>query len=62
MVAAKIERNGKYSVAVNDRIWDQAFDVIWDPVFSPEGDKIMLRTLQDGVYTRNVLSVKEIVD
>jgi hypothetical protein len=60
-VAAKIERNGKYSVAINDRLWDQACDAVWNPIFSPEGDKILLRTLQDGVYTRSVLSVGDII-
>jgi hypothetical protein len=57
----KIERNGKYSIALNDRVWDQACDAIWDPVFSPEGDKILLRTLQGGVYKRSVLSVEGII-
>ena len=60
-VAAKIERNGKYSIAVNDRVWDKQCDAIWDPVFSPEGDKILLRTLQDDCYTRHVLAVEEIL-
>jgi len=60
-VAVKIEKNGKYSIAINDRLWDQMCDAIWDPVFSPEGDKILLRTLQDGIYTRSVLSVEDIL-
>jgi hypothetical protein len=57
----KIEKNGKYSIAVNDHLWDQECDAIWDPVFSPEGDRILLRTLKDGIYSRHVISVKEIL-
>jgi hypothetical protein len=60
-VAVKIERNGKYSIAVNDRLWGQEYDAIWDPMFSPEGDRILLRTLTDGIYSRHVISVKEIL-
>jgi len=60
-VAVKIERNAKYSVAVNDQLWDQECDAIWDPVFSPEGDKLLLRTLQEGIYTRRIISVEEIL-
>ena len=60
-VAVKIERNGKYSIALNDHLWGQECDAIWDPVFSPEGDKILLRILQDGIFSRRVISVKEIL-
>jgi hypothetical protein len=60
-VAVKIERNGKYSIAVNDQLWDQECDAIWDPVFSPEGDKILLKTLQGDLYTRRVISIEDIL-
>ena len=36
-------------------------DAIWDPVFNPEGDKILLRTIRDGIYTRSVLLVEDIL-
>ena len=60
-IAVKIEKNGKYSIAVNDCLWNEECDAIWDPVFSPEGDKILLRTLQEGIYTRRVISVEDIL-
>jgi hypothetical protein len=60
-VAVKIERNGKYGIAVNDRLWDQQCDAIWDPLFSAEGDKLLLRTLKDGRYIRRVVPVADIL-
>ena len=50
--AVKVEQNGKYTVAVNDRVWQEKYDALWDPVFSPAGDKILLRTVKDGKYSR----------
>ena len=60
-VAVKIEKNGKYSIAINDQLWDQECEAIWDPVFNSEGDKMLLRTIQDGIYQRRILSVNEIL-
>jgi hydroxymethylpyrimidine/phosphomethylpyrimidine kinase len=57
----KIERNGKYGIAVNDRLYDQHCDAVWDPVFNAEGDKLLLRTLQDGKYIRKVIPVSDIL-
>jgi hypothetical protein len=58
-VAVKFERNGKYGLALNDRLLEDGWDQIWDPVFSPAGDKILLRTLKDGIYSRQILSVTD---
>ncbi len=60
-VAVKIEKNGKFSIVLNDKLWDQTCDAIWDPVFNLDGDKILVRTLQDGKFTRRVISVKELL-
>jgi hypothetical protein len=35
------------------------YDAIWDPVFSPEGDKILLRFIEDNTYYRQVVPVGE---
>jgi hypothetical protein len=60
-VAVKFEQNGKYGIALNDRLWDGGYDNIWDPVFSPAGDKMLLRTLKGGTYSRHVLSVADML-
>jgi hypothetical protein len=60
-VAVKFEQNGKYGIALNDRLWGGGYDEIWDPVFSPAGDKMLLRTLKDGIYSRHVLSLTDML-
>ena len=34
-------------------------DAAWDPIFSPEGDKILLRSIEDNTYYRRVVPVGE---
>jgi hypothetical protein len=59
-LAARVQRNGRYTVAVDDRLWPPQCDLAWDPVFSPEGDRVMLRTIEGGAYFRRVLPVADI--
>jgi Tol biopolymer transport system component len=59
-LAAKVQRNGKYTVAVDDRLWSRDCDMAWDPVFSPDGDKLLLRTIDGGTYFRRVMPVADI--
>ena len=59
-LAAKVERDGKYTIAVNDRLWSHNCDAIWDPVFSPDSRKILLKSLEDGNYIRRVLPVTDL--
>ena len=59
-LAAKVEKNGKYTIALNDRLWERQCEAAWDPVFSPGGDRILLRTVEDGAYYRRVLPVEEL--
>jgi len=60
-VAAKVERGGKYTIAVDDHPWPKECDAAWDPVFSPAGDQLLLRTVESGTYFRRVVPVAEIV-
>jgi hypothetical protein len=55
-----MQRNGKYTVAVDDRLWSRTCDMAWDPVFSPESDKVLLRTIEEGTYFRRVVPVTDI--
>jgi hypothetical protein len=34
-------------------------DEVWDPVFSPDGSKILCRTVEDGKYYRRIVPVSE---
>jgi hypothetical protein len=59
-VAAKVEKKGKYTFAINDRLWARECEAVWDPVFSQDGDKILLRAVEDGKYYRRVIPVTEL--
>ena len=58
-VAVRVEKNGKYTIALNDKLWKQECDALWNPVFSPDGDKLLVRSVEAGVYHRRVVSVAE---
>ncbi|RLB97341.1 MAG: WD40 repeat domain-containing protein, partial [Deltaproteobacteria bacterium] len=58
-VAAKIDKNGKRTIAVNGKLWNKMCDEVWEPVFSPDGSKILCRSVEDGKYYRRVIPVSE---
>ena len=60
-LAARVDKNGKYTIAIDDRLWQQQCEAVWDPVFSPDGDKILLRSIEDGKYYRRILPVAELI-
>jgi len=45
---------------VDDRPWARDCDMAWDPVFSPDGGSLLLRTIKGGVYFRRVMPVADI--
>ncbi len=59
-VAAKVERNGKYFLAVNGKIGKKGYESLWSPVFSPDGSKLLVRCVENGKYYRRVVPVNEI--
>ena len=61
-LALKVEKNGKFTYAVNDRVLNLECDEAWDPVFDSGGSNILFRTIEDGTYYRRVKSVSEIID
>ena len=58
--AAKVEIDGKYTIAVNGHLWHEGFDMAWDPTFSPDGSRLMLRTVEQGIYKRRIVPVSTI--
>ena len=36
----------------------KGLEAAWDPIFSPDGKKILLRGIEDGKYFREVLPLK----
>ena len=47
------------ALVVNDRLWDNECEAIWQPAFSPDNRSILIRSLEDGVYCRRVLPVTD---
>jgi hypothetical protein len=64
MVAAKVERNGRYTIVIDGKPLKKSYEALWDPVFSPDSKKILIKGIEgdseDGKYFRQVLPVTEI--
>ncbi|RKX61095.1 MAG: WD40 repeat domain-containing protein [Thermodesulfobacteriota bacterium] len=42
--------NDRWSIAVDGKRWEQTFDMIWDPIFSSDGEHIVTKAEIDGKY------------
>jgi hypothetical protein len=54
-VAAKVERDGRFAIAVDGKVWSPWYDALWDPVFSPDGTRLLIRAVENGTYIRQVV-------
>ncbi|HQF25953.1 MAG TPA: hypothetical protein PL065_20975, partial [Polyangiaceae bacterium] len=61
VVLAKVERDGRYRLVANDRLWKPTFELLWDPVVSPDGKHVLVRGVVDEKYFRQVVSLGEIM-
>jgi hypothetical protein len=52
-IAAKVDINGRYSVILNNGIWDKTFETLWDPVFDDTSETLMIRSFENGVYSKH---------
>jgi Tol biopolymer transport system component len=59
-VAARVELDGKQALAVNDRLWHHDCELAFAPSFSPDGRRLLIRSLENGVFHRRVVSVEDI--
>jgi len=41
-------------------VWKKGLESLWNPVFSPDGEKIMIRAVDKGKYYRRIVPVNEI--
>ncbi len=54
-VGISAEKNGRQTIVVNDREYAKDFVQVWEPVFNPTNDKVLIRALDDqGNYLRIV--------
>jgi Tol biopolymer transport system component len=45
-----IKGNDRWIIVVDGVPWEQDFDMIWDPVFSPDGSTIAVKAEVNGKY------------
>ena len=61
-VAAVCEDNGKYTVLLDGNPYQEDFSLAWDPVFSPDGKRLLIRGFKDNKFTRTVVSTRSFLD
>ncbi|THB75335.1 MAG: Tmc redox complex protein TmcD [Desulfobacteraceae bacterium] len=61
IVAARFEKQGRYHLAVNGRVAPGDYDMLFDPEISPDGTKILIKSITGGIYSRQVLSVDGLI-
>jgi hypothetical protein len=49
-VAAGVRHNGAWGIAVDGKPWPETYDMVWDPVFSPDGDRVLAKVERDGRF------------
>ena len=53
----RAKRNGSFTVVLDGKKFGEEFDRAWDPIFSPEGDKLLIRGMQDEEFVRIVVNM-----
>jgi hypothetical protein len=46
---------------VDDRRLPQSYEALWQPVFSPDGTRVLVRGIEKGTYRRQVLAVDQLL-
>ena len=49
------EVDGRQAYAVDGAGWSPWCDVLWDRVFSPDGTRLLIRAIDNGIYVRQVV-------
>jgi hypothetical protein len=50
-IAVTVKDRGRWSLAADGRIWQNTFDMAWQPVFSPDGRHLAARIQRNGKYS-----------
>ena len=56
-VVAKVEKDGKFALALNGKIVGSSYDGMYDPVVGPGGDRVLVKALEGGKYYRRVVAI-----
>lgn len=61
VIAVRFEKNGKYFLAVNGRVDPTGYPMLFDPEVSPDGKKILVKSISNGMYTRQIIPVDRLI-
>ncbi len=56
-VAVKVEKAGRQSIVVNGHVYPRDFTKVWEPQFSPDGTKLLIRAMDKDAFLRIVAEV-----
>lgn len=59
--ATRAEIDGKYYLIVNGKLYKTGFDMVFEPVISPDSSKVLLKVLEGDIYNRYILSLDKIL-
>ncbi len=57
LVAVSFEKQGRYFAAVNDRVITGPYEYMANPVISPDGDKLLVKGIENGIYKRRIVAL-----
>ncbi len=57
VVAVACEKNGGFYAAVNDKLITGPYEYMADPVVHPDGDKVLVKGIEDGIYKRRIINL-----
>ncbi len=58
--ATRIEKKGKYYLVVNKNIYNKSFDKVFEPQIDPNNNKILLKSIRNGIYSRQILAIETV--
>lgn len=56
-VAVKVEKQGRQTIIIDGKPYAEDFDQVFNPIFSPDGTKVLIRALDKGAFLRIVTPV-----
>jgi hypothetical protein len=45
---------------VNNKEYSEDFEAVWDPIFSPDSEKVLIRAIKDGKLVHTVAKVSDV--
>lgn len=61
IAATRMEKNNRYYLVVNGKVYQNDFDMMFEPAISPNSDKILLKAIKNGIYYRQTLSLDKVL-